>query len=371
MSHFNQDFNVIYIRVVQGCNLNCAHCFTLGNQDEVKLAPLEQIQKYLQSIKTHVNPRKATFYIHGGETFLAPKVYLAEVNDIIRDVFKGTEFNIIPQTNLMYKVDQAYADFIHKEYNSQLGVSWDEKIRFSTTTGALNENLFLNNFKFLAQSGIEMAVAVTVQNHLLKVPPLEFVKKFDGATSLDFEFLTTFDEKTRNLKVRNEEWSQFFSEVVKYYATHDVTWSMPHVDLFTKSFRENTIYQCKCNCCEHRTFTMNVNGTVGLCPDDTYIHPLSTVDQMSKDWSTFAEKARQKYILQKCQELPPICMSCEFFDICGGNCESSLFNENEKDCPMSHLALRYQLSHLDVFEKKLKKAKENLIELHTTRPEPG
>lgn len=363
MSHFNKDFNVIYIRVVQGCNLNCTHCFTLGNRDEVKLAPLEQIRNYLQSIKSNVNPKKAVFYIHGGETFLAPLPYLAQVNGLIREIFEETQFNIIPQTNLMYKIDQEYIDFIKREYGNQIGISWDAKIRFGSTSRGLSEELFFNNFRELVNANIDIAIAVTVQNNLLEVDPLSFVGKFDGAKSVDFEFLTIFDDKTRHLKVDNLKWSKYFAKIVEYYATHDLTWSMPQVDLFTKSFLENRIYQCKCNCCEHRTFTMNVNGSVGLCPDDTYINPISSVIEMTENWSAFEKKALQKYIMQKCNQLPEICTRCKFFDYCGGNCEPTLFDENQEDCPLSQISLEYQFQNIEVFKKKLQQAKDNLVEL--------
>lgn len=362
-SHFNQEFNVIYLRLVQGCNLNCEHCFTLGNKDKYKLAPIEQVHDYLRAIRDNVNPAKAVFYIHGGEPFLAPLEYHKQVNQLIRDTFRGIEFNIIPQTNLMYQINEEFVQFLKEEYSSHIGVSWDHGIRFQTTSSGLNEDLFIQNFNKLAKAEIEIAVAVTVQNKLLQVDPVNFLEKLDGAKSIDFEFLTMFDEKTKNLKVSNEHWAKFFAKIVKYYATHDTSWSLPQVDLFTKSFVEGRVYQCKCNCCEHRTFTMNVDGTVGLCPDLTYVRPISTVSEMKSNWQNFALKALNCYVEQKAQPLQPICNNCDYFEYCGGNCEPTLFNPNENECPMSLEGLKYQFENLNIFMQKLKLAKQNLKEL--------
>lgn len=363
MSHFHKEFCVIYIRVVQGCNLNCSHCFTLGNRDPYRLAPLEQIESFLEAIKLNVSPKKAVFYIHGGETFLAPLKYLRQVNELIRNIFSGIEFNIIPQTNLMYDIKSEFIEFIKQEHKGHLGVSWDNKIRFETGSKKLSEELFFANFNQLTRSGIELAVAITVHKYLFEIPATKLLQKFDGAKSIDFEFLTMFDEKTLNLRASNETWSNYLLQIAEYYAHNETTWSLPQVDLFTKSFLSNSIYQCKCNCCEHRTFTMNVNGSVGLCPDDSYINPLSTVEEMVSNWKQFESKAMHKYANQISAPIPEICQSCTFFDYCGGNCEPSLFSKDEADCPMSLKTLSYQFKELDVFKLKLKSAYTNLIEL--------
>lgn len=362
-SHFSKEFNVIYLRVVRGCNLNCTHCFTLGNRDKYSLAPLEQVEDFLCAIRTNVNPQKAVFYIHGGEPFLAPKDYLRSVNKVIRKVFPDIPKNIVPQTNLMYKIDEEYLRLVRDEYDNHIGVSWDEGIRFSTTSRNLNEELFLKNFNTLVQAGVNLAVAITVQKNLLQSDPVKIVEKLRGARSIDFEFLTMFDQKTKDLKVQNADWAPFYYKLLKYYATNDTTWSMPQADLFTKSFIENKIYQCKCNCCQHRTFTMNVDGSVGLCPDETYIRPFSTVLEMKKDWKRFETKSLESYIVQKAQALPDICKSCEFYDYCGGNCETELFSDGDTECPMSKQALAFQMKNLDLFVRKLHTAKRNLVEL--------
>lgn len=362
-SHFDSDFNVIYLRVVQGCNLNCTHCFTLGNKDKFQLAPFENIRNFLRSIKTNVNPRNAVVYIHGGEPFMASLDYHRELNKLIKEEMGSTFIDIIPQTNLMYKIDDEFVEFIKQEYKGQIGVSWDYKIRFNSTTSGLNEDLFLNNFNKLAASGVDMAVAITVHKYLVEQNVENIVQKFHGAKSLDFEFLTYFDEKTKNLKVDNVKWSEFYTQLVKYYSDNKTTWSMPLVDLFTKSVSENKIYQCKCNCCQNRTFTMNCNGTVGLCPDETYFDPISTVDEMTHDWKSFATAASLKHAVQVSRTIKKLCMSCEFYDYCGGNCEEQLLDDNDLECPMSRKALKYQFENMNKFKLKMQQAYANLPEL--------
>lgn len=362
-NHFNKDFNVIYLRVVQGCNLNCSHCFTLGNKDPYKLLDYKTASDFLRQIKDQVNPRKATLYIHGGETFLAPFSHLEKINQIIREELKDTEVVIIPQTNLMYEINEDYLNFIREQYNGEIGVSWDYKIRFASPQSDYNEKLFFKNFKYLVENGINIAVAITVQKHLLDCDILQILPQFEGARSLDFEFLTIFDEKTQKLKVNNEAWSEFYLKIVKFYAENETSWVLPQVDLFTKSFNENKIFNCKCNCCQNRTFTLNCNGTLGLCPDETYVRPISDIHEFRDNWKSFELKAREMHFRHISQEIHPMCQKCEFYDVCGGNCELALFDEASEECPLSKKVLHFQQNKIELFNRKLRQAMVNLTEL--------
>jgi radical SAM protein with 4Fe4S-binding SPASM domain len=361
MTVFNKDFNVVYIRVVQGCNLNCTHCFTLGNRDPIQLTDLRVIERYLNAIKKNVDPEKITFYIHGGETFLAPLGYLKKVNDLIRGIFNGKRFDIVPQTNLTFKVGHEFLNFVREEYNNNIGVSWDADIRFNNSK---QEALFVKNLRTLIDEGIKTNISITVQKYLLKHDPIKVVKQFDGACAIDFELLTTFDEKTKDIKVNNNEWSDWYDKVVDYYQHHDTTWCLPQVDLFVKSFTSGTIFDCKCNCCDKRTFTLNPNGSIGFCPDRTYVEPLFTVDSMESEWEKVEEKAIEVMVKKIADSYGnEMCITCEHYDFCGGNCESDLF-DNTDECPLSRKTLTRIKENLTDFKKLfLDKAKPNLIEL--------
>ena len=367
MSIFSSEFNVVYIRVVQGCNLNCDHCFTMGNRDEIALTDLSLIDKYLSSIKHNVDPDKVTFYIHGGETFLAPLEYLKSVNDLIRKYFSEAKIDIVPQTNLIYKVDDKFIQFIKEEYRNTIGVSWDADIRFGSI--AINkktqqEDLFFKNMRKLVDAGVNVHIAITAQKNLLNYDPIEIVEKFEGVDSIDFELLTTFDAKTSNLRPNNKKWAAWLNKLVDYYVSTKTSWCLPQIDLFTKTLMTGNLFDCKCNCCDKRTFTMNPNGTVGLCPDRTYIEPFSTVDEMYTSWETFEEKSLE-IIIKKLADMEhhTMCYECEHYDICGGNCDASLFDETD-ECPLSKSVISRIRNELNTFIPIYQeKAKKNLTEL--------
>lgn len=359
MNVFTQEFNVIYLRVIQGCNLNCKHCFTLGNKDPYMLTDLNYVEEFLQSIRKNVSPKKATFYIHGGETFLAPFSHLSAVNEIIKKYFFDIPKDIVPQTNLLYKIDDEFINFIKDEYRSVIGVSWDADIRFGSVSinkKVEQEKLFFGNLKKLIHNGIKVNIAITAQKHLLDYNPLEIVKMFDGVDSIDFELLTTFDEQTKNLRPNNKKWANWLDKLVDYYENNETTWCLPQIDLFTKTLISGQLFDCKCNCCDKRTFTLNPDGSVGFCPDKTYIEPISNTKEMVLDWKTFEQKGVEvrinKLIEMKNHEM---CFSCEHYDICGGNCDSSLFDETD-ECPLSKKVI-----------SRIRNNKENFIKLYNIR----
>lgn len=364
---FNQDYCVIYLRVIQGCNLNCSHCFTLGNTDKVKLTPIEYIDQFLMSIYKNVNPREGVIYLHGGETFLAPLDYLEKIVSIVRKYFPSKSFVVLPQTNLVYKLSSGWFQFVKEHCRGNVGVSWDADIRFgsiSINKKEKQESLFRNNLKKLLDEEISVHVAITAQKHLLKYNPLDVVGMFNGVKSIDFELLTQFDEKTINLKPNNKEWADWLDVLVNHYQNNNVSWCLPQIDLFVSSIAKGKIYNCKCNCCDKRTFTLNPNGSIGLCPDKTYITPIGTVTDMVDDWSGFEQRALDA-IIAKIDELDNLhCYECEHYDVCGGNCEAALFDDTD-ECPLSKKVISRVRANSDLFIKLYNdKAKLNLPELN-------
>ena len=362
MSVFSNEFNVIYVRVVQSCNLNCTHCFTLGDKDPLMITPFDTIDKYLSSIKKNVNPKKATFYIHGGETFLAPIPYLRDVTKLIHKYFPDIRKDIVPQTNLTFKIKQDFIDYIKEDCYGSLGVSWDADIRFDNKK---QEDLFFKNLKYLIDEGIRVNISITAQRHLLNYDPIQIAKMFDGVDSIDFELLTTFDEQTRDLKPNNKLWADWLDRLVEYYQNNEVTWCLPQVDLFTKTLIHGQLYECKCNCCDKRTFTLNPNGTVGFCPDRTYIEPQAHVNDLVDNWALFEEKGAKIISEKMFDEQNTMCFSCEHYDICGGNCDSTLFDETD-ECPLSKKVVSRVRNNINRFAYLYnERAKKNLIELRT------
>ena len=223
---FERDDVTIFVRVQQGCNLNCTHCFTLGNEDKVQTTPFEYVDQFLTAIKANVDPTRGTIYLHGGETFLAKMSYLRQVTARIKELYPSEDFKIIPQTNLVFKIGDEFIDFIKTHCNGHIGVSWDAKIRFGsikTENQVRQEKLYFANLKKLLDAGVKVHISITAQRHLLAVNPLKIAEMFAGVNSIDFELLTTFDEKTRDLRPNLKKWAQWLDVLVDHYQHNEVS----------------------------------------------------------------------------------------------------------------------------------------------------
>lgn len=361
---FERNDIVIFLRVQQGCNINCSHCFTLGNKDKVVTTPFEYVEKFLKAIKNNIDPQSGIVYLHGGETFLAKLSYLREVTTLVRQLY-GDNFGIIPQTNLVYTIDEEYIDFIKNHCDGHVGVSWDAKIRFGsikTEHAIKQEKLFHENIAKLIAAGISVHVNITVQKHLLDYDPIKIAKMFEGCKSIDFEHLTVFNDTTEELRPNLVKWANWLDRLTEHYQNNEVSWCLPQIDLFAKSLDSGVPYQCKCNCCDRRTFTLNPDGSTGFCPDNSYIDPTSNVETASTNWPLFTEKAHDAFIARLATLNTDNCFSCEHYNECGGNCEDTLF-DGSGECPLSKKTIARVKEHKEVFLDLLKnRSKKNLLE---------
>lgn len=367
---FERNDIVVFLRVVQGCNLNCSHCFTLGNQDQILTTPFEYVEKFLTAIKKNVDPTRGTVYLHGGETFLAKLDYLKQVTSLVHELY-GDSFGIIPQTNLIYTIDQEYIDFIKNHCDGHIGVSWDAKIRFGsikTEHTLKQEKLFFDNLKLLIAEGIKVHIGITVQKHLFEYDAHEVARMFEGVNSIDFEHLSVFNETTEKLRPNLVQWANWLDKLTDYYQHNEVSWCMPQIDLFVKSIEDGQTYQCKCNCCDRRTFTLNPNGTTGFCPDNSYIDPSSHVNVAHENWELFTEKAHEAFIHRLSTLNTENCFSCEHYNECGGNCEDTLF-DGSGECPLSKRTIaRIKENHQVFLDLLQNRSTKNLLEFTKGTP---
>lgn len=166
--------HLVYLRVFEGCNLHCQHCFIPSNPR--RFAP-EKFNEIPEMLKGKV-PEGAVVLIqwHGGEPTLMGIDY---IRTGIEALESHTQYKWRQgiQTNLMNYTPQ-WAELYHDHFDSELGVSWDPKIRLRNKH-ALDSHTsvktdFERNLKQAISDGLTPYLVVTAAQTLFDTYPNPF-----------------------------------------------------------------------------------------------------------------------------------------------------------------------------------------------------
>lgn len=154
--------HLVYVRLFEGCNLACQHCFIPANPKKMEADHLARLPDDF----AHFAKPGDTILIqwHGGEpTLLGPDIIRQSIDGWIKKYPQyHLKFGI--QTNLM-NFDQAWAKLYHDHFGSHIGISWDPKIRLlkknQPQSNEKFERVFWRKVAELVQSGIEPYLVVT------------------------------------------------------------------------------------------------------------------------------------------------------------------------------------------------------------------
>ncbi len=118
--------HLVYVRIFEGCNIHCEHCFIPSNPKRMSLQDVAGIPELLRG-KIPAGSRILIQW-HGGEPTLFGAKWLSDAIDSLEAA--GPDYTWLHgiQTNLT-TFDQSWADLYHRKFGSSVGVSWDHGIR--------------------------------------------------------------------------------------------------------------------------------------------------------------------------------------------------------------------------------------------------
>jgi sulfatase maturation enzyme AslB (radical SAM superfamily) len=121
------DFDhLFYLRIFEGCNLHCDHCFIPSNPKKMDLDHFPLAAEKLMGISKSGDTLLVQW--HGGEPTALPAGYFRQA---IGGINAGvTDRKVVHgiQTNLMTYNDD-WRDIFREYFDSSVGVSWDYEIR--------------------------------------------------------------------------------------------------------------------------------------------------------------------------------------------------------------------------------------------------
>lgn len=310
-------FKVIYVKTIGTCNLNCDHCFTNGSSGDKTMfdvdATLRWLEDYIQGDGTNYHVE-----LHGGEPFLVRLVHLRRFTQTLRERYP--KISIGATTNLTYPVTHDHIKFFIEELDSQLGTSWDPFIRWTTDK---QYQLWLDNIKLLGRYNIRPRVNVSMSRSLLEeYPPERFLSTIaaTGAKYVELERLTLDGNATRlpDIFPGNDQQDLWFLELVKHYQSCDSSVKIETIDNLLERLRNNVVHTgTNCRNCEQNLVTINPNGTLSTCPNVAESIQYASIHEHPK---VFLDHDMRATTQAKEQDIPMGCLTCDVFDLCGGDC---------------------------------------------------
>lgn len=317
------DYN-IYIKLTNGCNLKCKHCYNeiMNNHNSMSDDTLEKVITWLKEFKK-ANPNdKIDISLHGGE----PLLY--DLNKILLLLDKTKDLNLrwCITTNLIYNITDTHLKLFHKmkpfDNNSMIMTSYDfGDLRFSNDN---ERNLWINNVKLLHKENIEVQPIICLTDYVIKnINPQEIFDFFNNLNIKRFniERITETGRATINkVKPSNKDQDLYLFELYKLYEKN--------TDIIIPLFEgvENSIkgifLGCRARECMKRVITINPNGTIASCPNMAN-NIYGNLNQINVD-------LKNKLINFE-KQIPASCLICKYFTYCNADCCQLKFDET--GCP--------------------------------------
>lgn len=371
--------HMVYVRLFEGCNLHCEHCFIPSNPKKIE-SDFYSNKNLTQQLINFGNVKigdKLYIQWHGGEPTLLGVDYL---KNAIEKVHEDTRFEYMHgiQTNLFnFNVNtEKWVNLYKKYFDGQLGISWDYSIRHvklnslsSEQSNQEFEEKFWSNVKLAQDNELDLYMVVTATKVLFKkfINPFDFFEMMvdKGITKLNFERVTKTGyarEAWEKLGLSNREYSQYMSKFFKAYILFKD--NNPEINLNISPFdgllrsvvglvknREqkhnkkaniwdmlsykNQGYGCWSGECDTRFHTIDSNGYKHGCTaltseqDNKNIQTKIEVKKIL--WIGNNSKVQKNNILQQREARQQTCQECEFLSICSSGCLSvEKFDESEE-----------------------------------------
>lgn len=303
---------VFYVKPINSCNLACKHCFV----DHTK----PTIENYFERVSNFINqasPTEVKILMHGGEPMLIAPQKIKDFYDSIKpehDLLRSI------QTNLVYPLTDEKLELFADTFRGSIGTSYDITDRFVNDKVL---NLWKNNVKKVTDSGTEVSLCICLTKQtLVATPPQALI---DMCLELGIKYVIL--ERVTGAPTINDEDDIFPDprELDKYM--HDLFTlyrdKKYYLDIEIPFFSQVIMNQDQpkggnfCRSCETFTYTINSDGGVAGCPNDADFVSWGHINDGYNKIVT--SRWRQKSIT--CEKIrPDECYTCEYFNVCGGDC---------------------------------------------------
>lgn len=347
------DFDhMVYVRLIEACNLHCEHCFIPNN-------PKRMEWEHIEAIPTKVRTFAAAggtilFQMHGGEPTLVGVEFMRKVAVYLRAEL--AEFKVVfsLQTNLM-TFDLRWAEVYREFFDGVVGVSWDPLIRRTKASKPESnrefEIRFWDNLRALQAAGLEPYMVITTTRILMDqfrnpADLIEFLRS-RGIRHVHFERLTRTGYAITNwgsIGVTNRQYSlwiaRFAMAYTRYVETprdHMQDLHISPLDGLLESVRrlrrgERGGYGCLSGACDTRFHTFDEGGYYKACT--------ALTSESNNRNAVGVAVADPDHLLAKRETRQLDCFSCQFKPICSSGCMATPRADESGECAGGYTAFR-------------------------------
>lgn len=330
--------HLFYMRVFEGCNLYCKHCFVPHNPKRIKP---DDFTRSAEILKNNTSPGdNVVVQWHGGEPTALGAQYLRDFIGAIDDVCADRKIMHTIQTNLI-NINDELIDLYKDKFSSTIGVSWDPEIRLLKGSNQLFSVEFESNVSKATAAGLSLDLIITVTKPLIdKYIPEDIIEYAEhlGARTLHLEKLTSTGEAISNwgdVGVTHADYSNYMSKFLLRYINYlRNPAKSPHVhispfDGLLKSFHEyqdeNTSngYGCWSGKCDTRFHTIDADGYKKGC---------TAVSADEQNYSFQAQVSSVVSFVDIRKERTNGCYNCTYQSVCSSGCMASDLFDGSGDC---------------------------------------
>ncbi len=334
--------HLVYVRLFEGCNLHCQHCFIPANPKKMEPQAFSEIPQVVSGFAKPGD--KILLQWHGGEPTLLGPEYLV---DAIERIQKNTDYQWVHgiQTNLL-TYDDRWADVYRRYFGGEVGVSWDHGIRLlrkgKSESFADFEDAFWPKFQQLLADGLDPYLVVTMTKPLLDAyqNPVRLLEMLSskGVKRFHLERLTPTGEARENwewLGVSNREWSEYMSRFALAYAR----WMQVNAEYPEKHITCSPLdgiglsvdrllagqtggYGCLSGVCDTHFHTIDAGGYKRGCTAITAEEPDNRRAKVIRIVRIKEERQARRFD----------CQACEFRDICSAGCLAGDMDDGSGEC---------------------------------------
>lgn len=334
--------HLVYLRVFEGCNLHCKHCFIPSNP---KRMSLEDIAKVPDQLRSKIKPGAVILIQwHGGEPTLMGPDYIRRGIEILRE--EGPEFvwRHGIQTNLM-SFDSEWAQLYHDEFGGEVGVSWDPKIRLlnkhAEDSNAEFNRRFDEKLASVVEHGLTPYLVVTAAGTLFRhfPNPFDFFQHWvdRGVKHVHLERITETGFARQNWEtvgLNNLDYSEKMSRWMRAYSAFSKAQSGA-TQLFLSPFENMSdsvaslaadaprAHGCWSGTCDTKFHTIDAQGYKFGC---TAI----TSEQGNKNSNHGFDLGSNLVAKREIRQFD--CFRCKFRKVCSSGCLALSFDDGSGEC---------------------------------------